>query len=223
MSKLMGDPRIDPRLKEFLANVTDPNALPTGPSDALWSGEGLEERDIAIRSEPDDNEIYLRVARPEGDEVLGCVYWIHGGGMAQGSAYDVRTIPRARMLAHLGVAVVAVDFRNCAAPPCDAAVLPEGFGTTEVAPYPAGLNDCYSGLQWVQDHAAELRIDSSQTIVAGPSGGGNLTIAVALLAKQRGKLDLLPQGFYALCPYIAGTWPQDVRAPPLAARRLEPC
>ena len=88
MSKLMGDPRIDPRLKEYLASVTDPNALPTGPSDALWSGEGLEERDIAIRSEPDDNEIYLRVARPEGDEVLGCVYWIHGGGMAQGSAYD---------------------------------------------------------------------------------------------------------------------------------------
>ena len=167
MSKLMGDPRIDPRLKEYLASVTDPNALPTGPSDALWSGEGLEERDIAIRSAPDGNEIYLRVARPAGDEVLGCVYWIHGGGMAQGSAYDVRTIPRARMLAHLGVAVVAVDFRNCAAPPCDAAVLPEGFGTTEVAPYPAGLNDCYSGLQWVQDHAAELRIDQSQTIVAG--------------------------------------------------------
>ena len=56
---------------------------------------------------------------------------------------------------------------------------------------------------------------------------------MALLAKQRGKLDLLPQGFYALCPYIAGTWPQDVRGPAiplsLATRRVvsgvgsEPC
>ena len=30
------------------------------------------------------------------------------------------------------------------------------------------------------------------------------------MAKQRGQLSLLPQGFYACCPYIAGTWPQDV-------------
>ena len=106
------------------------------------------------------------------------------------------------MIAHQGVAVAVVDFRNCEQ---------GGKSNPEVKEYPGGLNDCYSGLQWVQDHAAELRIDPGQTIVAGPSGGGNLTIAVALLAKQRGKLDLLPQGFYALCPYIAGTWPQDVR------------
>ena len=129
--------------------------------------------------------------------------------MANGSAYDVRTIPRARMLAHLGVSVVAVDFRNCARPPAEAAH-PKGHGTSDVAPFPAGLNDCYSGLEWVHKHADELRIDPGQLAVAGPSGGGNLTIALALLAKQRGKLHLLPRGFYACCPYIAGTWPQDV-------------
>ena len=129
--------------------------------------------------------------------------------MANGSAYDVRTIPRARMLAHLGVCVVAVDFRNSSQPPSDAAQ-PKGHGTSDIAPFPGGLNDCYSGLEWVHAHAARLCIDPSQVVVAGPSGGGNLTIAVALLAKERKQLSLLPRGFYALCPYIAGTWPQDV-------------
>ena len=45
--------------------------------------------------------------------------------------------------------------------------------------------------------------------VAGESGGGNLAIATALKAKQEGKLSLLPNGVFALCPYIAGNWPQD--------------
>ena len=123
--------------------------------------------------------------------------------MAAGSAYDQRTLPRARMLAHLGVVVVAVDFRNCSQAP-SAASLPPGHGTSDIAPFPAGLNDCYSGLEYVHAHAAELGVNTDEVIVAGPSGGGNLTIAVALMAKQRGQLNLLPQGFYACCvsPYL---------------------
>jgi acetyl esterase len=44
--------------------------------------------------------------------------------------------------------------------------------------------------------------------VAGESGGGNLTIATGLQLKQDGDLGLI-RGLYALCPYIAGVWPQD--------------
>ena len=192
-----------------LTEMTDNSRVCCRHLEHLWSPDGLDEQDRVIESSPDGNEIYLRVVRPAGDENLPCVYWIHGGGMANGSAYDVRTLPRARMLAHLGVCVVAVDFRNSGQPSSHAAH-PKGHGTSDVAPFPGGLNDCYSGLEWVHDHANDLHIDPSQLVVAGPSGGGNLTIALALLAKQRGELSLLPKGFYALCPYIAGTWPQDV-------------
>jgi acetyl esterase/lipase len=78
----------------------------------------------------------------------------------------------------------------------------------EVAPFPAGLNDCVSGLKWVAEHAGELGIDATRIIVAGESGGGNLTLAVGLKLKQDGELGLI-RGLYALCPYVAGSWPRD--------------
>ena len=50
----------------------------------------------------------------------------------------------------------------------------------EVAPFPAGLNDCVSGVRWLVDQADELGIDASKIIVAGESGGGNLAIATGM-------------------------------------------
>ena len=72
----------------------------------------------------------------------------------------------------------------------------------EVAPFPAGLNDCVSGLKWVVANAGQLGIDPARIIVAGESGGGNLTLATGLKLKQDGELGLI-KGLYALCPYIA--------------------
>jgi len=100
------------------------------------------------------------------------------------------------MIAGQGVAVAMVEFRNCVTP----SALPE------VAPFPAGLNDCVSGVKWLAAHADELGIDAGRIIVAGESGGGNLTLATGLRLKQDGDLGLI-QGLYALCPYIAGRWP----------------
>ena len=76
----------------------------------------------------------------------------------------------------------------------------------EVAPFPAGLNDCVSGLKWVHANAAALNIDPARIVIAGESGGGNLTLATGLKLKQDGDIGLI-KGLYALCPYIAGQWP----------------
>jgi acetyl esterase len=92
--------------------------------------------------------------------------------------------------------VVMVDFRNCVAP----------SSAPEVAPFPAGLNDCVSGLRWVAGHVSDLGIDPARLVVAGESGGGNLTLATGLALKRDGDLGLV-KGLYALCPYIAGQWP----------------
>jgi acetyl esterase/lipase len=89
-----------------------------------------------------------------------------------------------------------VDFRNCLT----------ASSAPEVAPFPAGLNDCVSGLKWVRANAAALNIDPGRIIVAGESGGGNLALATALKLKKDGDLGLI-KGVYALCPYIAGKWP----------------
>jgi acetyl esterase/lipase len=78
----------------------------------------------------------------------------------------------------------------------------------EVAPFPAGLNDCLSGLKWVHAHADELGVDGARIIVAGESGGGNLTLATGLKLLRDGDLGMI-RGLYAMCPYIAGSWPHD--------------
>ena len=89
------------------------------------------------------------------------------------------------------------DFRNCIAP----------SSAAEVAPFPAGLNDCVSGLRWLHQQASQFGVDAERIIIAGESGGANLSIATALSLKQAGELDKI-QGLYTLCPYIAGSWPQ---------------
>ena len=114
------------------------------------------------------------------------------------SAFDGMYRAWGKIIANTGVAVAMVDFRNCLQP----------SSAPEVEPFPAGLNDCVSGLKWVSENAGKLGIDPAKIIVAGESGGGNLTLATGLKLKQDGDLELI-KGLYAFCPYIAGEWPQD--------------
>jgi acetyl esterase/lipase len=157
---------------------------------------GVTVRDVQIASSPDGNTINLQIISPEGRGPWPCVYYIHGGGMAMLSCYDANYRAWGRLIAHQGVKVVMVDFRN--------ALIPSSV--PEVAPFPAGLDDCVSGLRWLRSHAADLDVDPARIVVAGDSGGGNLTIAVALRLKRDGDLAGLA-GLYALCPMIGGTWP----------------
>jgi acetyl esterase/lipase len=60
----------------------------------------------------------------------------------------------------------------------------------------------------VSANAADLGIDPGHVVVAGESGGGNLTLATGMRLAQQGDTGLV-RGLYALCPYIAGRWPQE--------------
>jgi acetyl esterase/lipase len=226
MTDTQQDRRIDPRLKVFLsafpdtkqtdvvsrdelvAEASTPDALAAREQTAsmldLLDDEnvapkaGLDVSTREITSEPDGNTIRLQVIRPAAAEPLPCVYYIHGGGMERMSCFDGMYRAWGRLIAHQGVAVVMVDFRNCLVP----------SSAPEVAPFPAGLDDCVSGLKWVHAHAADLGVDPARIVVAGESGGGNLTLATGLRLRREGDLGLI-RGLYALCPYIAGSWPQD--------------
>lgn len=225
-TKLSDDPRIDPRLKALLGAMPAPGAADAASREqvlaeanspeAVAQREGvagfmalLDNEDVApsagletsvheFVSSPDGNTIKLQLIRPEGEELRPCVYYIHGGGMQIMSCFDGIYRAWGRIIAAQGVAVAQVDFRNCLVP----------SSAPEVAPFPAGLNDCVSGLKWVHANAARLGIDPGRIIVAGESGGGNLTLATGLKLRRDGDLGLI-RGLYALCPYIAGTWPQE--------------
>jgi acetyl esterase len=116
--------------------------------------------------------------------------------MEMSSCFEGNYKTWARMIAAGSVAVAMVEFRNSVHP----------SAVPEIAPFPTGLNDCISGLKWVHANAAALNIDSKRIIVAGESGGGNLTFAVGMKLKQDGDVGLI-SGLYSLCPYIAGEWP----------------
>jgi acetyl esterase/lipase len=157
---------------------------------------GLVTRGLTFVSAPDGNEVKIQFIRPDTDEMLPCVYYIHGGGMQTLSCFDGNYRAWGRLIAAAGVAVAMVDFRNCL----------RASSAPEIAPFPAGLNDCVAGLKWVSGASAALKIDPARIIIAGESGGGNLSIATALKLKQDGDIGLI-KGLYALCPYIAGKWP----------------
>ena len=159
---------------------------------------GLKVTTETIVASPDGNKINLRIIRPDSDEVLPCVYYIHGGGMAVWSCFWGHYRAWGKVMAAQGVAVVMVDFRNSLV----------SSSVPEVAPYPAGLNDSISGLKWVSDHASELKVDPTRIIVAGDSGGGNLTLATCLKLQKEGNLGLI-KGAFALCPFILGRWPDE--------------
>jgi acetyl esterase/lipase len=177
------------RLKGFMELCDNEDIAPS---------EGLTISTKEFSSSPDGNTVKIQLIQPKSDQPLPCVYYIHGGGMMVMSCYDGNYRAWGKIIAACGVNVAMVDFRNCVTP----------SSAPEIAPFPAGLNDCVSGLKWISDNAAAMNIDPKQIIIAGESGGGNLTLATGLKLKQDNQLNLI-QGLYALCPYISGIWPHE--------------
>jgi acetyl esterase len=224
-SKIELDPRLDPRIRAAFAgmntgmpqpNVSSREELlaqelsPQGRAiyarqvalfDAMDSEEVAPSAGLTVRTEtfvsaPDGNTVQIQYIRPEGDDILACIYYIHGGRMAFSSCYEGNYKSWGRMIAARGLAVAMVDFRNAV----------HADSAPEIAPFPAGLNDCIAGLKWVHANAAALGIDPARIIVTGESGGANLGLALGMQLKRDGGLALV-KGIYGMCPFISGEWP----------------
>jgi acetyl esterase/lipase len=128
-------------------------------------------------------DVPLLVCRPTAVEApAACLYYIHGGGMVANSNRSgmVGALDHAQ---ELGLAVVSVEYR----------LAPE-------TQHPGLVEDCYAGLSWTVEHAAELGLDPARVIVGGVSAGGGLAAAVALLARDRGGPALAGQ--WLICPML---------------------
>lgn len=119
---------------------------------------------------PDGHPVPLLVWGPkETTATTGALYWIHGGGMI-GGTHRGGEIPELLEIARaLDLIVVSVDYR----------LAPEH-------PHPAPVEDCYAGLVWLHENAAELGVDAGRVVVGGASAGGGLAAATNLLARDRG-------------------------------------
>ncbi|MCX2982226.1 alpha/beta hydrolase [Halieaceae bacterium IMCC14734] len=129
---------------------------------------GINITDTTIPGMSGAPDIPLRIYRPEeSDAITAGLLYIHGGGFAVGDL-DSEHSGVVSMCRSLGIVIVSVDYR----------LAPED-------PYPAGLEDCYTALQWVHQQATTLGIDATRIGVRGGSAGGGLAAALALLTRDR--------------------------------------
>lgn len=177
------DPQARGLLDQFAAAEGPPlNEL--SPSEAREVAAGLAElggpgepvAGVVDRTVPGPaGDVPVRVYTPEGEGPFPALVYLHGGGWVIGNPDLVDSA--CRMLTNRsGAVVVSVDYR----------MAPEHK-------FPAPLEDCYAAVRWVADHGEELGADPSRLAVGGDSAGGNLSIGVCLLARERGGPPLAAQ------------------------------
>jgi acetyl esterase/lipase len=168
---------LDPELR----SVLDAFEIPTIDAEAVAAMRSAsfaspDLSDAVVRTEhevPGDPPVPVRVHRPQGAAgLLPAIVTIHGGGYVIGS-YDMDSSLLDRWCPALGVVGVSVEYR----------LAPE-------TAYPGPLEDCYAALRWTYDNASSLGIDRDRVGLYGLSAGGGLAAALALLARDRGEVQL---------------------------------
>ncbi|MGC0418145.1 alpha/beta hydrolase [Embleya sp. AB8] len=195
-------PPFDPELGVVLAALGEESREPLTPDNLA----ARQERDAAGRPRPTVAELRadgrfevaeLRVPGPPGGPdvtlvsarpaglvgPLPLLYYMHGGAMVMGNAWSVLPRMLREWALPLELAIVSVEYR----------LAPQ-------ARYPGPLEDCYAGVVWVTEHAAELGIDADRIVIGGKSAGGGLAAALALLTRDRG--GPVPLGQLLLCPML---------------------
>jgi acetyl esterase/lipase len=169
------------------------------PTDAVKSllkekGLPLTQPDLAIDHRvvpgPSPEGVLVRVYTPKtGTGPYPVIVYYHGGGwvIANLDTYD----PSARALAAKANAIViSVAYRQA----------PEHK-------FPAAHEDSYAAYKWAVENAASINGNPNKIATAGESAGGNLAVAVALMAKERGVK--LPVHILSVYPIADG----DVQSP----------
>ena len=176
--------RLDPEyLAAFEAKVpTDMSDIPAErasraalrariPAPVLPASIAIEDRSAPGPDGAPD--VMVRLYRPAALAARApALYWIHGGGMVFGDVENSDAYC-ANVAERLNVLVASVEYR----------LAPEH-------PFPAPLDDCYAGLAWFASAAAELGIDSGRIAIGGGSAGAGIAAGLALLARDRGAIEV---------------------------------
>lgn len=114
-------------------------------------------------------QVPVRIVRPKGaKQALPTLVYHHGAGWVFGGWETHERLIR-ELATKANIAIVFVEFT----------LSPE-------AKYPVAIEQSYAVSKYIAENAAAHNIDPSRLAVGGDSVGGNMTIAVTMLAKQRG-------------------------------------
>jgi acetyl esterase/lipase len=135
--------------------------------------EGVTSQDQSAPGAKGDPAVRVRVYRPDDQpSKLPALLWIHGGGYVMGDIdQDDRLMKQ--LVKRIGCVAVSVD-----------------YGLAPENPFPAPVEDCYAGLKWLFAHAGELGVEPTRIAIGGASGGGGLAAGLALMARDRGEVQV---------------------------------
>jgi acetyl esterase len=180
---------LEPAAQEFAdATSTPPFIYELSPDEAREVLEDVQrspidkpEVDIEELTVPGGphGQITVRLIRPAGIAgTLPVILYIHGAGWVLGS-------PQTHDLLVRNLAVGA-----------QAAVVFPDYQRAPEAQYPSQIEEAYATAQWIAEHGGEHGVDPDRIAIAGDSVGGNMTIAVTLMAKERGGPSFAAQLLY---------------------------
>jgi acetyl esterase len=146
-----------------------------GVQDTPIDKPDVDDEWITIEGGP-TGSVKLRIVKPAGSTgVLPVILYIHGAGWVFGDAHT-----HDRLVRDLAVGTHA------------AVVFPEYDRSPDVR-YPVAIEQSYAAAQWITASGSDKGLDTSKIVIAGDSVGGNMTIALTLLAKERGDVNFLAQ------------------------------
>jgi acetyl esterase len=150
---------------ETLAPAEARAALAATQAGAKLAPADVSEKTITVDGKP----LKLTIVRPAGAKgVLPAFMFFHGGGWMLGDFPTNERFVR-DLVADSGAAAVFVDYT----------LSPE-------VRYPVAINEAYAATKWVAENGAQINVDGKRLAIAGNSVGGNITAAVALMAKAKG-------------------------------------
>jgi acetyl esterase/lipase len=180
-------PVLEPSARELTeATSPHPRIYEVPPENGREILDGLQEGKGVAKPEVDEDwvtvdagqygNVRTRVIRPRGTmETLPVVLYIHGAGWVFG---DEKT--HDRLIRELAVGV-------------NAAVVFPVYDRAPEAKYPTQIEQNYAVGKWILQNGGEQNLDASRIAVCGDSVGGNMSTVLALMAKERGDVQLAAQ------------------------------
>ncbi|MEZ0491009.1 alpha/beta hydrolase [Kineococcus sp. TBRC 1896] len=177
---------LEPAAQAFVDATSEPPFLyQLAPEDGRKAVDGVQD-DPIFKPEVDEEwitvdggptgTVAVRIVKPAGSTgSLPVIVYTHGAGWVFGDAHT-----HDRLVRDLAVGVGA------------AVVFPEYDRSPEVH-YPVANEQSYAVVQWVVGSGADKGLDASRIAVAGDSVGGNMAIALTLMAKERGDVTFRQQ------------------------------
>lgn len=124
-------------------------------------------------------DVQVRIIKARGTTgMLPVIVYMHGGGWILGNAGTHDRLVR-ELAVGARAALAFVEYPNS----------PE-------ARYPTAVEQGYATAQWITRNGPSKGLDASRMAVAGESVGGNMTAALALMAKERGDVTFVQQSMY---------------------------